>query len=444
MSIKFAHLADAHLGYEQYRLPYRAEEFRRAFEEAIRRAVEEKVDFILIAGDLFHRSNPAPQTIKEAMDILEIPKREKIPVFAIEGNHDRTQKKISAYHLLESLGLVHLIGFSEERKENRYQTTEKVKGRLLVKGVFEKGGKSVEIYGTKYMSAAWFERNRLSDYFRPQGDAVLMLHQGIREMMEKLHLETQRDYFEISLSDLPKGFMYYAMGHIHKRWITSTESGILAYPGSLQRWDFGDYELRYRWDGLKFKKIGGEEKGFFIVEDFKPRFVRLDVRPFYDIRIKGDEETVKKELRKLAPEIPKEAFLRVSLEWERPFDVAFLHDVFSVRYLHIRTKFGRRKLPQEKGTKAEEFFTPMELKIIRLLGEKDFDDYEEVIRLILEGEREEEVEEKEKKRKEEKKVREKPEEKRKEAPEEKRKEKPKKSEKRPDKKPDLMLWLSKR
>lgn len=390
MTIKFAHLADAHLGYEQYRLPYRAEEFRQAFEEAVRKAIEERVDFILIAGDLFHRSNPSPQTIKEAIDILELPKKEKIPVFAVEGNHDRTQRRISAYHLLESLGLIHLLGFSEERKENEFQTTEKVNGRFLVKGIFEKGGKSIEIYGIKYMSAAWFERNRLEEYFRPQGDAILMLHQGIREMMEKLHLETQRDYFEIGLKDLPEGFLYYAMGHIHRRWTTNRGSGIVAYPGSLQRWDFGDYEMRYRWDGIRFKRMAGEDKGFLIVEDFRPRFIKLDVRPFYDIRIKGDERTVREELKKLSPKIPSEAFLRVSLEWERPFDVAFLHDIFNVRYLHIRTRFSRRKLEKGRGTGAEKFFTALERKIISLVGERDFEDFEEVIRLIIEGEREEE------------------------------------------------------
>ncbi|ADT83893.1 DNA double-strand break repair protein Mre11 [Thermococcus barophilus] len=385
MTFKFAHIADVHLGFEQYRLPYRAEEFREAFETAIKKAVEEKVDFILIAGDLFHRSNPSPQTIKDAIDILSIPKEDNIPVFAVEGNHDRTQKKISAYHLLESLGLIHLLGFSEEKKENEYQTTEKVNGKLIVKGVFEKGNKSIEIYGMKFMSAAWFERNKLSDYFKPDGDAILMLHQGIKEMMDKLYLETQRDYFEITLEDLPDGFLYYAMGHIHKRWQTSKGLGIVAYPGSLQRWDFGDYEIRYRWDGNKFSLQAGEDKGFLIVEDFKPRFIKLDVRPFYDIRIKANESVARRELKRLVAKIPNEAFLRVHIEWEKPFDVSFLHDVFKVRYLHIRTKFGKASLLKAKGTTASEFFTPMELKVIERVGEKDFEEFDEIIKLILEG-----------------------------------------------------------
>ncbi|AHF79962.1 DNA double-strand break repair protein Mre11 [Thermococcus paralvinellae] len=385
MTFKFAHIADVHLGFEQYRLPYRAEEFREAFETAIKKAVEEKVDFILIAGDLFHRSNPSPQTIKDAIDILSIPKEANIPVFAVEGNHDRTQKRISAYHLLESLGLIYLLGFSEEKKENKYQTTEKVNGKLIVKGVFEKGNKSIEIYGMKFMSAAWFERNKLGDYFKPSGDAILMLHQGIKEMMDKLYLETQRDYFEISLEDLPDGFLYYAMGHIHKRWQTSKALGIVAYPGSLQRWDFGDYEVRYRWDGNKFLPQAGEDKGFLIVEDFKPQFIKLDVRPFYDIRIKANESVARRELKRLVAKIPSEAFLRVHIEWEKPFDVSFLHDVFNVKYLYIRTKFGKVSLLKAKGTTASEFFTPMELKVIERVGEKDFEEFDEIIKLILEG-----------------------------------------------------------
>jgi len=431
MTFKFAHIADAHLGFEQYRLPYRAEEFKKAFETAIKKAIEEKVDFILIAGDLFHRSNPSPQTIKEAIDLLSIPKEESIPVFAIEGNHDRTQKRISAYNLLESLGLMHVLGFSEEKKENKYQTTEKVNGKLITKGVFEKGNKSLEIYGMKFMSAAWFERNRLSDYFRPSGDAILMLHQGIKEMMESLKLETQRDYFEITLEDLPDGFLYYAMGHIHKRWQSNKGLGVVAYPGSLERWDFGDYEMRYRWKGDTFIPQAGEEKGFLIVEDFKPRFVKLDVRPFYDIKIKADEVSAKKELKKLSTKIPEEAFVRVDIEWEKPFDVSFLHEVFSVKYLHIRTKFKRSSIRTGSTANAKDFFNPLELKILELVGEKEFEAFEEVIELLLKGSpprEESKREEIHKPKKEESKP--------------KTKEESKKAQKpQPKKKSDLLSWL---
>ena len=386
--MKFAHMADVHLGFEQYRLPYRAGEFAEAFREAVEKAIAENVDFILIAGDLFHSSRPSPETIKEAIEILELPKREGIPVFAIEGNHDRTQRKVSAYHLLEGLGLLNLVGLREVRVEDEHLTSEKFGDKYLVKGVFEKGNKTVEIHGLKYMSAAWLERNRLGDIFKPSGDAILMLHQGIRELVEKMMgviPESQRDYFELSLADLPRGYVYYAMGHIHREFVTSYDIGTLVYPGSLQRWDFGDYEVRYRWNGRSFIPETGTRKGFYIVEDFKPRFVELRVRPFIDVRIRADAETIKREVKRLGAKIPPEAFVRLDIRWEKPVDVSVFHEILKVRYLHVRTRFERRgELTKGSGVlRPNDYFTPLELRVIELTGEKKFEDVGEVIKLLL-------------------------------------------------------------
>ncbi|NJE85224.1 exonuclease SbcCD subunit D [Thermococcus sp. CX2] len=388
MGMKFAHIADAHLGFEQYRLPYRAEEFTSSFREAIEKAVEERVDFILIAGDLFHQSRPSPETIKEAIEILNLPREMSIPVFAIEGNHDRTQRRISAYHLLESLGLLHLVGLREEKVENEYLTSERLGNKFLVKGIFDKGHQSIEIHGIKYMSAAWLERNKLSDIFKPKGDAILMLHQGIKELIERmvgLIPESQRDYFELKMEDLPKGYIYYALGHIHKNFETNYDIGKLVYPGSLQRWDFGDYEIRYRWDGRAFRAKAGSEKGFYIVEDFEPRFIPLEVRPFIDIKIEADEETAKREIKRLGAKIPGEAFVRLDLKWERPFDVSAFHELLKVRYVYIRTRFERKLRAGKPGElpKPEEYFLPVELKAIELTREKKFEAVDAVVELFL-------------------------------------------------------------
>ncbi|WP_297499120.1 DNA double-strand break repair protein Mre11 [Thermococcus sp.] len=387
--MKFAHIADVHLGFEQYRLPYRAEEFAEAFRKAIEKAVEGRVDFILIAGDLFHSSRPSPETIKEAIEILEIPKGRGVPVFAIEGNHDRTQRKVSAYHLLEKLGLLNLIGLREEKVENDYLTSEKTKRGWLVKGIFEKGGKTIEIHGMKYMSAAWLEKNPLKEVFRPEGDSILMLHQGVRELVEEMMgklPESQRDYYEIRLGDLPKGYLYYALGHIHRAFLTSYDIGKLAYPGSLQRWDFGDYEMRYRWDGRVFKPMAGSPKGFYIVENWEPRFVELKVRPFIDVNITADPETAKRELKSLSAKIPGEAFVRLDIRWDRPYDVSGLVEMVRARYVYVRTRFERKRLSGGHGgdvPKPEEYFLPVELKAIELTGEKNVESMDDVVELFL-------------------------------------------------------------
>ncbi len=55
--MKFAHLADCHIG--SWRDPKLRDASTLAFGKAIDKCVEENVDFILVAGDLFNTSLPS-------------------------------------------------------------------------------------------------------------------------------------------------------------------------------------------------------------------------------------------------------------------------------------------------------------------------------------------------------------------------------------------------
>ena len=46
--MKFAHLADTHLGYRQFGLLEREKDFYEVFDKIIDKIIEEKVDFVLI------------------------------------------------------------------------------------------------------------------------------------------------------------------------------------------------------------------------------------------------------------------------------------------------------------------------------------------------------------------------------------------------------------
>ncbi|WP_456471599.1 metallophosphoesterase [Methanocaldococcus sp.] len=365
---KFAHMADIHLGFEQYRLPFRAEEFKNSFERAIKKAVEERVDFILISGDLFHKSNPSPQTIKEAIEILKIPKDEGIPVFTIEGNHDRTIKKVSVHHLLESLGLINVLGFTEEKKEGEFIETERVGDKLIAVGVY----KDLKIFGLRYMSSLWFSKNKdkLRVYFKPDGESILMLHQGIKEYSDQ--------NYELSLSHLPNGFLYYALGHIHKKWISNKDIGKVVYPGSLERWDFGDYEVRYIIKNNKMNKFNGYDKGFYIVEDFEPRFIKLNVRPFYDINIEWSKDV--KELLKTL-KIPKEAFLRLYIKTKGKIDVNSIKELFDVSYIYTKVESYNNIDNGNDRVKEEKYFNEFERELINYMYEGINE--KEILNLIL-------------------------------------------------------------
>ena len=177
--MRFAHLADIHLGYEQYNQLWRAEDFAKAFRLAVERSLEENVDFAIIAGDLFHRSLPNPRTIKDAIDTLSLFKKEGIPVFAVEGNHDKTSRDISAYHLLESLGLLHVLGLRKNPVDGEYVRSVRIQNVYLVKGVYE----DVEILGDRHRSK--WQLEKVLPILKPESDkSVLVLHQAVKEVVD--------------------------------------------------------------------------------------------------------------------------------------------------------------------------------------------------------------------------------------------------------------------
>ena len=90
MRASFIHVADTHLGYEQYGVRERFNDFSRTFWSITRDAVERNVDFMVIAGDLFNKRAIDAQTLIHAVEGLKALKEKNIPVLAIEGNHDRS------------------------------------------------------------------------------------------------------------------------------------------------------------------------------------------------------------------------------------------------------------------------------------------------------------------------------------------------------------------
>lgn len=88
MRATFLHMADCHLGYRQYNSRERQNDFTRAYLEIIGVAIKEKVDFVLLAGDLFERRAIDPITLSHAITGLERLKGAGIPCLAVEGNHE--------------------------------------------------------------------------------------------------------------------------------------------------------------------------------------------------------------------------------------------------------------------------------------------------------------------------------------------------------------------
>lgn len=110
MAIKLLHTSGWHLGVRLKNVPL-FEDQKRYLEWQLKVLHDEAIQILIIAGDLFHRPQPAPETEKLFFDFLK--KASDVPsvrqVIAIAGSHDDAKRLDALSSLLSPLG-IHLIG----------------------------------------------------------------------------------------------------------------------------------------------------------------------------------------------------------------------------------------------------------------------------------------------------------------------------------------------
>lgn len=97
MTFTIAHLSDLHLGYSSGRkkidengFNVRENDGYVAYEKSVDQIIEEGVDAVLVAGDMFHSPRPKNHTIVVAQEGLRRLAEAGIKVYIIAGNHDAT------------------------------------------------------------------------------------------------------------------------------------------------------------------------------------------------------------------------------------------------------------------------------------------------------------------------------------------------------------------
>jgi len=113
--VKFAHLADLHLGFRQYHrqtpagLNQREADVANAFRSAVDRLLAERPDAVVVAGDIFHTVRPTNPAILFAFHQFRRMREAlpEAPIVVIAGNHDspRSTETGSILRLFESLGV---------------------------------------------------------------------------------------------------------------------------------------------------------------------------------------------------------------------------------------------------------------------------------------------------------------------------------------------------
>ena len=216
--MKFAHLADTHLGYRQYGLYEREKDFYEVFDKIIDKIIEEDVDFVIHSGDLFETATPSPMALLTFQKGLLKLKGVGIPMYAIAGNHDVVMRKgsIPPQVIFKKMGL---------------KVISNINPIYMHDDVF--------IAGLPYFPAS-HERTlksklaELSEKAAHHEKSILVLHQGIDKYFGY--------NYELEIGDIPDNFDYYALGHIHKYVNDKFGNGRLVYPGSTEIWKTSELE----------------------------------------------------------------------------------------------------------------------------------------------------------------------------------------------------------
>jgi DNA repair protein SbcD/Mre11 len=216
MGISFIHCADLHLDSPMVglkNLPTTIhnklkESTFTAFKKVIDAAISKKVDFIIIAGDIYDgedRSIKAQIRFRNEMLRLE---EEQIEVYLIHGNHDHLN---GSWVQIELPPNVHVFPSMVTVKK------------------YVKNNLSANLYGFSYETRHIKER-RIDEYERSD-DANF--HIGI--LHGNLEGSTEHSaYAPFQVSDLlAKKMDYWALGHIHKRELLESVPPIV-YPGNIQ------------------------------------------------------------------------------------------------------------------------------------------------------------------------------------------------------------------
>ncbi|MBW3013068.1 DNA repair exonuclease [Candidatus Woesearchaeota archaeon] len=310
--MKFAHMADCHLG------AWREEKIkqlnRRAFIGAVDECIKEKVDFILIAGDLFNTALPSVDALREVVVCFKQLKDLNMPVYIIPGSHDFSPSGKTMIDVLEKAGLCINVAKGEDAGD-----------KLRLKFVTDKktGAKITGMIGKKGMlERSYFEALDRESLEKEEGFKIFMFHTALTELKDK-SLE-KMDSAPLSL--LPKRFNYYASGHVHIRSENLVEEyGPIIYPGPV----FPN----------NFKELEQGMGGFYIYDNGKLRFKQIEVAKIYNIKIDCEFKTPEQIEEEMLSQINVLDFtntivmirLEGTLKQGKPSDISF-KEVFTKFY----------------------------------------------------------------------------------------------------------------
>lgn len=258
--MRFIHTSDWHIGRTIKGLD-RWEEVHTLLDEMAWFVERERVEMVLISGDVFDVLTPPAEAERVVYDFFCRMNHLQVPVVVIAGNHDSPQRFESRSGLFAIAG-VYVVG--RARHDAVFRPPVRSGADVLVGALPFVSEKSV-IKGIDYMQKSEAEMRggyserietmirKLSEHFQPDGINILMTHlyfEGSVLSKSERQIDVTPAY-AVPPQAIPPHLNYLAVGHIHKQQKIKRTGVNAYYAGSIMKLDFGEER---------------DDKGFLFVE----------------------------------------------------------------------------------------------------------------------------------------------------------------------------------
>jgi exonuclease SbcD len=237
----FVHVSDLHLGYSQYGLEARRQDFDNAFAEIVEKTIHLKPDFMIIAGDLFHQARPSNATLENAIRNFKRLRDAGIPVLTVDGSHDSAPNTITGTILfpLDSAGLIYHLPRHD--------------------GACWRKPDCCYVYGIPNFRSRRKTEEALPLFIKqnpPNIDPTICNIFVFHAAVDLPSVKPPYVEAEVPPELLPEGFDYYAAGHVHKTFTDKFKTGLLAYSGCTETVSYDEARQRKGFFHVKVSEKG--------------------------------------------------------------------------------------------------------------------------------------------------------------------------------------------
>jgi len=357
--MKFLHTGDWHIGKPLRDRP-RWDEYEAALWQLLEIAKTERIDCLLVAGDVYDSQVPPPEAERLVFELLREIWGSGIPAVIIAGNHDHSRRFTALSRILE-MGRIHVRGDPLSAAKGGVIEMASRDGResaciAVVPWVHERRVVELDTLLDSAQRGRPFQQyaervaemiSHLTQAFQPSTVNVLVGHLMIDGAVVSPgggeRLLHQGQVYAVAPQRLPQSASYIALGHLHKPQSIAAAAET-RYAGSLLQLDFGEQ---------------GQNKSVLVVEAHPGRPPQVEVVPITAGRRLRDVEGALADLPRLASQVGDD-YLRVKVRVDHPLpNLAEQVRAFLPNTVAVEAKY-RQPRPAEKSRELGRL-TPEEL-----------------------------------------------------------------------------------